>query len=487
MGEQPIGSNVVQETVMKLNSKSNPFRPGSTFWLLSLLTLLAVGCDDSSLTADISDSLDVGDTSSAGDTDVDDTMNTDAANDGTNAGDATNGDATNGDAANDGTNAGDATNGDATNDDVTNGDATNGDTMDVADLTEVADTELADMDVADTDVADTDAPFVMTTAPLDADINVALNRSVRVTFSEGMNPNTLTDLTFTVIGPGAIVVEGTVSSSGAQAVFTPLFELAPDTLFEATITTGAEDLAGIALESDYLWSFTTGAETFLGPDPVPLGLAGDYVILAKSGIDTVPSSAIVGNIGVSPIDSTAVTGFSLTLDSTTQFATSSQITGQVFAPDYAVPTPSNLTTAIGNMETAYTDAAGRSIPDFTELGAGEIGGLTLVPGLYKWGTGVSISTSMVLDGGPDDVWIFQIAGDVTQANGTLITLSGGALPKNIFWQAFGQVMIGTTAHFEGIVLCQTAIVLGTGASVNGRLLAQTAVTLDQNAVTQPAL
>jgi hypothetical protein len=109
----------------------------------------------------------------------------------------------------------------------------------------------------------------------------------------------------------------------------------------------------------------------------------------------------------------------------------------------------------------------------------------LVPGLYKWGTGVSISTGVTLDGGPNDVWIFQIAGDLTQASDVIVTLSGGASPQNIFWQAFGQVMIGTNAHFEGVVLCETAIVLETGASVNGRLLAQTAVTLDQNAVTQP--
>jgi hypothetical protein len=195
---------------------------------------------------------------------------------------------------------------------------------------------------------------------------------------------------------------------------------------------------------------------------------------------------VTGNVGVSPIDSTAVTGFSLTVDGTNQFSTSTQVTGQVRAPDYSSPTPANLTTAIGDMEGAYTDAAGRTTPDFTELGAGEIGGLTLVPGLYKWGTGVAISTDVTLEGGPNDVWIFQIAGDLTQANATRVTLAGGALPKNIFWQTFGIAAIGTTAHFEGVILSQTAITLNTGATVNGRLLAQTAVTLDANAVTQPA-
>ena len=138
------------------------------------------------------------------------------------------------------------------------------------------------------------------------------------------------------------------------------------------------------------------------------------------------------------------------------------------------------------MEAAYTDAAGRTVPaPVTELGAGEIGGLTIVPGLYKWSTGVLITTDVTLNGGPNDVWIFQIAQGVTQANGTRINLTGGALPKNIFWQSFGVVALGTTAHFEGVILAQTAITLNTGATINGRALAQTAVTLDQNTVTQP--
>jgi hypothetical protein len=220
--------------------------------------------------------------------------------------------------------------------------------------------------------------------------------------------------------------------------------------------------------------------------PVNLRTAGNFVILTKSGISTVPSSAITGDIGVSPINSTAITGFSLILTAGSPFATSAQITGKVYAPDYAAPTPDNLTTAIGDMQTAYTDAAGRTTPDFTELGAGQIGGLTLVPGLYKWGTDVLISSDVTLSGGPNDVWVFQIAGKITQANGTKIHLTGGALAANVFWQAFGDVSLGTTAHFEGIIIAQTSISLGTGASINGRLLAQTAVTLDANAVTVPA-
>jgi hypothetical protein len=219
--------------------------------------------------------------------------------------------------------------------------------------------------------------------------------------------------------------------------------------------------------------------------PVYLGTAGNFAILAKSGISTVPPSAVTGALGVSPIDSTAMTGFSLILDATTQFSTSSQVVGKVYAADYSAPTPANLTTAVGDMETAYTDAAGRTLPDFTELGAGNIGGMTLAPGLYKWGTGVTLPTDVTLSGGPNNVWIFQIAGNLNMAGAKSVLLSGGAQAGNIFWQVAGGVGVdlGSTSHFEGSILAQAGINLQNGASINGRLLAQTAVTLQANAVT----
>jgi hypothetical protein len=114
-----------------------------------------------------------------------------------------------------------------------------------------------------------------------------------------------------------------------------------------------------------------------------------------------------------------------------------------------------------------------------------VSGKTLYRGVYKWGTGLLINTDVTLSGSATDVWIFQVAQDLTVGNGVNITLSGGALAKNIFWQVAGQVSIGTTASFKGIILAQTQIVLNTGATLNGRALAQTAVNLDSNTVTQP--
>ena len=214
--------------------------------------------------------------------------------------------------------------------------------------------------------------------------------------------------------------------------------------------------------------------------PVNLRSAGTFTILSKTGITDVYASAIVGDVGTSPI-----TGAAMLL-------TCTEVTGKIIVVDAAGPLPcatndaTTLTSAVLDMEAAYLDAEGRTSPDFTELGAGEIGGMTLAPGLYKWGTGVLISTDVTLSGGPNDVWIFQIAGTLNQANGKRVTLAGGAQAKNIFWQVADSVAIGTTAHFEGVVLGKTLVAVNTGASANGRLFAQTAVTLQMNAITQPA-
>jgi hypothetical protein len=147
--------------------------------------------------------------------------------------------------------------------------------------------------------------------------------------------------------------------------------------------------------------------------------------------------------------------------------------------------PTILTAAVLDMQTAYTDAAGRSNPDFTELKRGNIGGLTLAPGLYKWSTSVTLPTDVTLSGSSNDVWIFQIAGNLTASNGVTVHLKGGAQAKNVFWQVAGLTTLGTTSQFEGIILCKTLIALKTHGSVNGRLFSQTAVTLEMNKVTQP--
>lgn len=222
------------------------------------------------------------------------------------------------------------------------------------------------------------------------------------------------------------------------------------------------------------------------PAPVDLGAAAHFAILTKTGITNIPISDITGDLGVSPIAATAITGFSLVAHSTNTYSTSSQVTGKIYAANYAPPTPANLTTAVSNMQTAYTDAAGRA-PDFTELYAGNLSGRTLGPGVYQWNSGVLVTNAVTLQGPADAVWIFQMTGNLTMGSGAKVLLSGGAQAKNIFWQVGGGVgvEIGTTAHIEGNILAKKAIHLRTGASLNGRALSQTAVTLAKNKIVIP--
>jgi hypothetical protein len=217
-----------------------------------------------------------------------------------------------------------------------------------------------------------------------------------------------------------------------------------------------------------------------------LGAAGSYAVLAQTGISSTTGSTVTGDVGLSPAAASFITGFALVADPTNVHSTSSSVVGKVYAADYAVPSPSNLTTAIGSMGAAYTDAAGRSSPDFTELGSGNIGGETLAPGLYKWTSSITIPTDVTLSGSATDVWIFQTTGDLTIAAAKKVLLSGGAQAKNVFWQVAGQATFGAGSHFEGIVLSKSAITLQTGASLNGRALAQTLVALQQATVSAPA-
>lgn len=331
---------------------------------------------------------------------------------------------------------------------------------------------------------DATVPTVSSTSPAAAATGVARNANITATFDEAMDAATITDVTFTLT-QGATPVSGAVSYLGTTAIFNPTSDLAASTVYTATVTTGAADLAGNPLAAT-AWSFTTGTTTSAGPAPVLLGTAGNFVILAKTAVSTVPNSVITGDVGVSPAATTYLTGFSLTMVGTTA-ATSTQVTGSLYGADMTPPTDSNLTTAVLNMEAAYTDAATRPAPpDFLNLGAGEIGGQTLAPGLYTWTTGVTISTDVTISGGPNDVWIFQIPGNLTMSAAKNVILGGNAKAKNIFWQVAGFVDIGTTAHFEGILLSQTAITLKTGATMNGRALAQSAVALDQSTVVTPA-
>ncbi len=338
----------------------------------------------------------------------------------------------------------------------------------------------------DSDIAQNDPPEVTATSPSKGATDAAIHATISATFKESMDSTTISSSSFTVSKDGANVA-GTVTYDVAnkKAVFAPSAILSNSKVYIATVTTGVKTLSNIAMTENKVWSFTT-APAGTGPSPVLLGTAGNYVILAKTGISTVPSSVITGDVGISPAAESYMTGFSQT--DATGYATSPQVTGFLFAADMAPPTNTNLTTAVEDMVLAYTDASGRITADQLNFNAGEIGGQTLAPGLYKWTSSVTTTGSDVtINGGANDTWIFQITGDLSVDSNLKVILSGGAQAKNIVWQVAGEVDLKTGSHFEGIVLCETKITMGTSSSMNGRLLSKTQIALDQSTVTKPAL
>ncbi|KJA18335.1 hypothetical protein HYPSUDRAFT_205453 [Hypholoma sublateritium FD-334 SS-4] len=219
-----------------------------------------------------------------------------------------------------------------------------------------------------------------------------------------------------------------------------------------------------------------------GPSPINLASAGGFTILAKSGISTVPFSAITGNIGVSPSSGTSLTGFSITRAPSGTFATSNQVVGDLLAADFTSPTSSQLTTAVLDMQAAFVDGNSRVLPNFLNLLGGGLSAQTLTPGLYKWTSSVNISGLLTLKGASTDVWIFQIQNNLLYGPGAKTVLFGGALSKNIFWIVSGDVSLLAGSVLDGVILCATKVALVTGAAVHGRILSQTAVTLEQSTV-----
>jgi hypothetical protein len=218
---------------------------------------------------------------------------------------------------------------------------------------------------------------------------------------------------------------------------------------------------------------------------INLGTAANFAILAKTGITTVPNSSITGSIGVSPIAAAAMTGFSLEMHAGGLHSTSAQITGQAYAATYNGVVPAILTTAVSDMEAAYTNAAGRAagVGPWLNPGAGSLSGVTLTPGVYTFGTDVTITTAITFLGGANEVFIIQISKNLVQEANIEVQLSGGALAKNIFWQVAGNVQLKAGAKMKGILLVKTHVAFGTGAELEGRVLAQTACTLDQAKIT----
>jgi hypothetical protein len=310
-------------------------------------------------------------------------------------------------------------------------------------------------------------PTVISVAPTAGATGICPNTLVTATFSQAMQSSTISTTTFTLTGPGLTAVPGTVTyvASSDVATFIPNNPLALGTLYTATITTGAQDLGGAPLASDYIWTFTTSATACQAA--VPMGTACMFGILAATpAVANSGPSDVTGDIGIWP--ASMITGFP-----------PGTLTGTEYAGDTVAQT------AQGDLTTAYNYAA--AAPGGTVLTA-DIGGQTLAPGVYKTTSAqpsLGITGNLTLSG--NGVYIFQIVSTLTTAaNNSQIILSGGALPQNVFWQVGSSATLGTTTTFEGIIMAQASVSLDTGAVLNGSALARTgAVTLLSNPVNVP--
>ncbi len=312
-------------------------------------------------------------------------------------------------------------------------------------------------------------PTVLSTIPINLQINVKVNQTLSATFSEVMNPTTINNLSF-ILEQGANNITGLVSYSGTTASFNPTDDLLPNTTYKATIKTLAKNLSGVGLVNDYVWTFTTTGPS--GPLVVDLSCVSDYAIIAGSTVTNTGPTIVNGDLGLSP--GSSVSGF----------PPGTVINGSLRINDSKTNSAKLCLTA------AYNDAAGRTL-DVVVVSDGQLGGKTFEPGLYMSAPGsfAIIGSDFTLDakGNVDAVWIFQMpSSTLNVGNGINVILANGAQAKNIFWQVGTSATIGTTAQMKGNILADQSITIETGASLLGRALTRiAAVTLDNNAITKP--
>jgi hypothetical protein len=337
---------------------------------------------------------------------------------------------------------------------------------------------------------DNTPPTVILTNPSCGATAVPLNKTVNVTFSEQMDPFSITTANFLLAGPGTTAVIGTVAYDVTNniATFTPTNPLASNTLYTFTVTTGVRDLAGNPMAANFVCTFTTAAT--LGPAPVDLGAANGFVILAGSTVTNSGPSIVTGDVGLSPGVNTSIVGF-IGQPCLGVVTGPGVINGTLYTD--VCPPPSSVIAANAKLAltTAYNDAAGRSL-NVIIVATGDLSGLTLAPGLYRSGIssfGIS-SADLTLDaqGDANAVWIFQMpSSTLTVGNTRKVILAGGAKASNIFWAVGSSATLGTTSVTEGTIMAAASISLNTGAVLHGRALAMTAaVTLLSNVVTKPA-
>jgi hypothetical protein len=347
------------------------------------------------------------------------------------------------------------------------------------------------------------APKVILTDPLNNASGVALNKVVTASFDMTMNPLTLSTTTFT-LKEGTNIVTGIVTYSGTMASFTPTNLLLSNTTYTATITTGAQNVAGVGLASNYVWNFTT-LNSSIGPNlgtAALFGAFGGNAGVTNQGLNTVINNGSIGTTAASSL----ITGMhDATAIYTETPLNSGHVTGSIFS---APPMPGTATSfaiatqGLVDANAAYLSISPASMPGGSDPGAGELGGLTLTPGIYKSASGTfNISNgNLTLDaqGDPNAVWVFQTAAGLTvgiagPTGAKSVILTNGALPKNVFWYvgsaatingAGGGTMVGTIISFSGVTFSTAGNMAQT--VLNGRAISLVAsVTLVNTTINVP--
>lgn len=328
------------------------------------------------------------------------------------------------------------------------------------------------------------APFVIATDPLSNSNGVALNKIITATFNMPMDATTITAITFS-LKIGTLPVSGVVTYSGTTAFFTPSVNLSSNTSYVATISTGAKNVAGVSLASNYVWNFSTTVVPNLGT-AAQFGAFGGNAGITNQGINTVINNGSIGTTAAS----TLITGFH---DSNAIYTETplnvGNVTGAIFTAPPAPGTAASFAIASQGLldaNAAYLSISPASMPGGTDPGAGELGGLTLAPGIYKSASGTfNISNgNLVLDaqGNPNAIWVFQTAAGLTvgtagPAGAKSVVLINGALAKNVFWYvgsaatingAGGGVMTGTIIANSGVTFSTAGNAVQT--VLNGRAI-----------------
>jgi hypothetical protein len=344
-------------------------------------------------------------------------------------------------------------------------------------------------------LADTTPPTVVLVNPIDTGMAVCINKTVSATFSEAMDPLTLTTATVKLAPSSSLnaTVAAVVSYDTINKIASidPSANLAPSTSYTATVlggVSGAKDLAANAMVADKVWQFTTGtSECQL---PVPLGSSSNFAILASAAITNIPTSIITGDVGLTPDTGAGITGFSSP-------GSCPEIVGRLYAVNASGPACALIDAALlSNAKTdalaAFTNAnnavRGTPTPISTNLA-----GLTLYPGLYASGTTIDLSAggSLTLDaqGDANAVFVIRSATAITTLSTSQVVLSGGAKASNVFWTAGSAITLGANSIMKGTLVAGTAITLQTGANLEGRALNQgaaaAAISCDSCTITVP--